>query len=352
MGTRVRKHFSHVFSFLFLLGTSNLLFKLGMAELKKQITNFRNALKTYMKAIPSRDPGTFRESLSNLKGAIMPTLIASLGIGFIGSYIVPSNTDLNVPKIAVKYFPARDEILLNLLDRNGVETRASIEGMNESIGQAVSQALAERAPLFRIGPFLSPESEHWRNGNYVASFPVTFHAATLGLGSDHPHDGERHSEVPFTSGAEYDPDLNGNLLRLLVEALAPCGEEDGTNPVWLQIKGYASSAQFSYEGSGDVMAESDDLNITLANERRRSVEQKLREAIMRMGVENRIRLVGTTDYDRLSQLARDLKFNDRPDSGTSENSPPQDRITRSAIVNVLSAARCAEDYARLYPSVL
>lgn len=178
--------------------------------------------------------------------------------------------------------------------------------------------------------------------NYVASFPILFERATL---DSEPRAGTAAGGGPeFAGGAAYDAEFNrGLIIRLLVESLAPCGEEDGTRPVWLSVRGYASSAPFR-DGRGEALPQSGELNVRLANRRRRSVESALRAAIVRAGAERQIRLTPEIGYTLYSQLERGRKFNDRPGAYPAESgSLPQDFLTRAAYVNILTAAKCAPD---------
>ena len=128
-----------------------------------------------------------------------------------------------------------------------------------------------------------------------------------------------------------------------MEALAPCGEADGTRPVRLIVRGSASSAPFK-NPDGKLSPQSGELNVRVANARRRNVEEALRAALREKDLTNRIVLAATRDYEYPEQLERDRLFVDRPagmpDDGESQ---PQDYLTRAAYIHVLSAAKCAPD---------
>ena len=165
-----------------------------------------------------------------------------------------------------------------------------------------------------------------RSDYYFARFPIGFEAGEL---SD---DG-----TAFIRGADYDQDENLYLVERLVNALIHCGTAN--NPVMLRVEGYASSAPFR-NATADVSSE--DLNLRLANERRRSVKEALDTAIASTepaDARQRILVTEAEDYRTIAEMEEDREFNDRP-AGADSNRLPQDFLTRTAHIKVLNPGAC------------
>ncbi|MDE0414035.1 MAG: hypothetical protein OXI47_06830 [Gammaproteobacteria bacterium] len=294
-----------------------------------------------MKSIFSRDLAGFGESLRALTRRLIPVFVLTIAAGLLSGYVRPTEAETGIPD-SVEVHYGDGDVIVSFHRPDGQKEITNIVGLRGVIAEIVAQALEERA-----GQQTSPgvveevDANLYIRSNYVASFPILFERARLDSGSRAGAAVAGGAE--FAVGAAYDTELNRGLIRMLVESLAPCGEEDGTRPVWLSVRGYASSAPFR-DGWGEALPESRELNVGLANMRRRSVESALRAAIVRAEAERRIRLTPGIDYTLHTQLERDRKFNDRPDQSPAEaGSLPQDLLTRVAYVNVLSAARCAPD---------
>lgn len=194
----------------------------------------------------------------------------------------------------------------------------------------------ERAALLDRLAIESPRAEH-----YIARFPVLFEAADLGPPGALPEIPDV-AEVEFGPGVQYDANRNANVIGALVTALAPCAG-NGPDRVELRVEGYASSQPFRNE-EGAVLHNSDELNVHLANERRRVVEGLLRLAIADEGVQNRMVLAEVPNYAGLDEMIGDREFNDRPGGlEVVAEAPPQDMFTRAAHIKVLHAGLCAVD---------
>jgi len=120
------------------------------------------------------------------------------------------------------------------------------------------------------------------------------------------------------------------LIEYLAKALLPCGDATGKNPVILKVEGYASSQPF--QGN----PKSNEWNVNLANARRQTVAQMLRD---KFGSENEQGVVvcESADYQSLGEMERERQFDDRPVPGDSED---QYLFTRSAHIKVLHLGRC------------
>ena len=189
---------------------------------------------------------------------------------------------------------------------------------SELEAQGYTRARAERIDLIgTAGP---------QTGYYFARFPISFPAGDL---SD---DG-----TAFVAGAQYDPDDNSDLVSRLVDALVNCGAVD--DPVLLRVEGYASSEPFQ---NATASVSSDELNVRLANERRRAVQDALDSAIAATGLadaERRIRVIEAEGYRTVAEMEADREFNDRP-AGDDSNRLPQDFLTRAAHIKVLNPGTC------------
>ena len=176
-----------------------------------------------------------------------------------------------------------DNIESNLGDTH---FRAALDAQGYTPGRA--------RQLDRIGTEAADRSDY-----YFARFPIAFDAGIL---SD---DG-----TTFVRGAAYDPEENRDLVARLVKALVQCGTVD--DPVRLRVEGYASSEPF-LNTTGDVT--SDDLDLRLANERRRSVKDALDAAMVAAGPEDALRgflVTEADDYRTIDEMEADREFNDRP----------------------------------------
>lgn len=195
---------------------------------------------------------------------------------------------------------------------------------------------SERAALLDRLAIMSPRAEH-----SVARFPVLFNAADLGPLGTLPEIPDV-AEVEYGLGVQYDADRNANVIEELVTALAPCAG-NGPDRVLLRVEGYASSQPFRNE-EGAVLPNSNELNVHLANERRRVVEGLLRQAITDQGVQGRLVLDDVPNYAVLNEMIDAREFNDRPSGQEpSAEAPPQDVFTRAAHIKVLHPGLCAVD---------
>ncbi len=337
----VGQNLGQVFAFFALFGAISFFAKLGLSQLNKHLVALLRDFWNYFKSILSRDSARFAESLRALTKRLIPVLVLTVGAGLLSGYIRPPDGEPDIPG-AITVHSGDSDVTVSFRRSNGQDASTNILGLRGVIAEIVTQALEDQAsgpepPLMAE----KPDTDERIRSNYVASFPILFERASLdsGLRGATAADGA----AQFVAGADYDAELNRSFIRLLVESLIPCGEEDGTRPVWLSVRGYASSAPFR-DGKGEALPQSVELNLRLANMRRRSVERALRAAIGQAGAERRIRLTPEIDYTLPSQLKRDRKFNDRPAAYPAKaGSLPQDFLTRVAYVNILSAARCAPD---------
>ena len=345
------ENLGEVFAFFTLFGAISFFAKLGLSQLNKHLVAMLGDLRDYFKSIFSRDSAKFREAVRALARRSIPVILLTVGAGLLSGYIRPPGAQPDMPPAesdmppAIEVHSGDSDVTVSFRGANGQDVSTNIVGLRGVIAGIVTQALGNRSgPPDPNGVTERPDANRSMRGNYVASFPILFERAGLDSAARaSATDGAAGADPEFADGAAYDAGLNRDLVRLLVEALAPCGEEDGTRPVWLSVRGYASSAPFR-DGGGEVLAQSGELNVRLANMRRRSVESALRAEIRRADAESRIRLTPEIDYTLPSQLERDRKFNDRPGAYPAEaGSLPQDLLTRVAYVNVLSAAGCAPD---------
>lgn len=335
------ENLGQVFAFFALFGAISFFAKLGLSQLNEHLLALLRGIWNYFRSIFSRDPAIFAESLRALARRLIPVLVLTIGAGLLSGYVRPPAAESGLPG-TIEVRSGDRGVTVSFRQPGGQDASTNIVGLRGIIEEVVTQALEQQASG-QASPVIEGRRdaiEHARS-NYVASFPILFKRAALDSG---PRAGAAAGGGPeFAGGAAYDAEFNRGLIRLLVESLAPCGEEDGTRPVWLSVRGYASSAPFR-DGRGEALPQSGELNVRLANRRRRSVESALRAAIVRAGAERRIRLTPEIDYTLHSQLERDRKFNDRPGAYPAEaGSLPQDFLTRAAYVNVLSAAKCAPD---------
>ena len=155
-------------------------FNLGLTHLKEQCEALGRECMAYLRSLFERGTGSFRKSATALMKRMVPILLDD-GVG---------------------------EMAVDLRESDDGGVSANVAGIRNSIRNVFIEALDERASP------VAPDPD-WECAN-----------------------------VAFASGIEYDPVLNGDLIQRLTGALAPCGEEDGTRPVWIGVRGYASSAQF------------------------------------------------------------------------------------------------------------
>ena len=154
------------------------------------------------------------------------------------------------------------------------------------------------------------------------------------------HDEADISKYVFERSVEYDQKRNNDLLEQLVEALLPCGADDGSRPVNLRVEGYASSEPFVRESDGVPYVYSEDLNVRTANERQAAVESAL-AALIGDRVDL-IRIAERAPWESIESMESARQFNDRP-LGVSTGAIPQDLLTRSAHIKITDAGLCSVD---------
>ena len=212
----------------------------------------------------------------------------------------------------------------------GYRQTIEIDAWQRSVDTQLKEIKKQHAELF--------DRLDSQQGNYdYARFPVFFDVARLKDESDIVRETDI-SKVEFSDGTKYIPNNKYDLVRTLVASLVPCGTLE--TPVNLKVEGYASSEPFK-DKSRVPLAASDELNLHVANQRRRNVEAALRKEIMDLKVEGRIVVTTGKDYDNLEQMETSRGFNDRPnevDSGNGE--PEQDLFTRTAHIKILNLAKC------------
>ena len=274
-------------------------------------------LRDVIESLPAPQWSTFLgHTLELSKTLMMPALVTVFALVFVGEHVAeqiidppPSPVSRQIDELRTALDSRLDNIDSNIGD---TRVRAALRA------QGYTSERAQR--LDRIG------TEADRSDYYFARFPIAFEAGAL---SD---DGEA-----FVRGAEYDPEENQDLVVRLVNALVQCGT--GEDPVRLRVEGYASSEPF-LNTTGDVT--SDDLNLRLANERRRSVKEALDAAIVAAGSEDALRrflVIEADDYRTIGEMEEDREFNDRP-AGGNPSRLPQDFLTRAAHVKVMSPGTC------------
>ena len=258
------------------------------------------------------NPATFRKRLYDFK-----------------THVVPLFLIVFTALVLWKHAPAVDEI---------PDTKI-VELINDEVTQAMTAQgyTRERAALLdRL------DRRSWQADYYFARFPVAFGRAQFKQGGVMLR-GTDISEYEFSDGVEYIADNNGDLVRRLVKALVPCGTSK--SPVVLKVEGYASSEPFMNK-TGDELIESKKLNVRVANERRRKVEEAIHAAINSTGAEDerRIVVVPGQDYNDLDEMKTARGFNDRSDEGDRGNGGfDQDFFTRAAHIKVLDLVKCAVD---------
>ena len=264
-------------------------------------------------------------------------LIAQLGLRFVRSLLVGMWVTLKgcfVPNPATFWkrlyglkthgIPLFSIVFISLVFLMHAKTDISLPGL---INAEVTRAMTVQGYTRERAVLLDRLAADY----YFARFPITFERAELT---------KDISEHEFGAGVEYIADSNGDLVRRLVKALVPCGTVD--KPVYLKVEGYASSEPFKNQETGELI-ESNKLNVRVANERRRNVEDALRKAINNSQVtEGGIVVTDVADHNDLAEMERDREFNDRPDEGDTGNGRfEQDFLTRAAHIKVLSPGNCA-----------
>ena len=274
-------------------------------------------LREVIESLPAPQWSTFLgKTLELSKTLMMPALVTVFALVFVGEHVAEQIIDPPPSPVSRQIDELRTALdsRLDNIDSNIGDTR-----VRAALGaQGYTPERAQR--LDRIG------TEADRSDYYFARFPIAFEAGAL---SD---DG-----AAFVRGAEYDPEENQDLVVRLVNALVQCGT--GEDPVRLRVEGYASSEPF-LNTTGDVT--SDDLNLRLANERRRSVKEALDAAIVAAGSEDALRrflVIEADDYRTIDEMEEDREFNDRP-AGGNPSRLPQDFLTRAAHVKVMSPGTC------------
>ena len=176
---------------------------------------------------------------------------------------------------------------------------------------------------------------------YFARFPIIFNRARLDESLAAEQD-EEVSQVPFVDGVEYVANDNGNIIERLVQSLAPCTDPESNSPVTLLVEGYSSSAPFTYRDNVPLSESvSRTLNVRVANERRRNIEEELQEEISRQSVRGIVLEFGD-NYNNLEQMKYSREFNDRPDEGELPNGEFfQDLFTRAAHIKLMELGRCS-----------
>ena len=279
-------------------------------------------LRAVLESLPAPQWPTFLGNTLELsKTLMMPALVTVFALVFVGEHVAEQVTepvdDPPTSPVSRQIYALRAALdsRLDNIESNLGDTpfRAALNA------QGYTPDRARR--LDRIGTEAADRSDY-----YFARFPIAFDAGIL---SD---DG-----TTFVRGAAYDPEANRDLVARLVNALVQCGTAD--DPVRLRVEGYASSEPF-LNTTGDVT--SDDLNLRLANERRRSVKEALDAAMVAAGSEDALRRFLVTeadDYRTIDEMEADREFNDRP-AGDNPSRLPQDFLTRAAHVKVMSPGTC------------
>ena len=275
-------------------------------------------MKTVVASLPSPAWSTYFDSAWDLaKTLIMPCVVTVFAMVFVGEHIVDQVTDPQPSPLAAQIDELRTD-LGSRLDRieGNIEDTSTYMAAMETQGYTTERAQR----LDRIS------TEPVPTDYYFARFPISFGPGSL-----------NDEGTTFVSGAVYDPVRNLDIVARLVDALIQCGSVD--DPVRLRVEGYASSERFTNTMADGI---SDDLNLRLANERRRSVKSALVERIAAVGTvdaQRRILVVEADDYHTIDEMEADREFNDRP-RGEGPNRRPQDFLTRAAHVKVMSPGTC------------
>ena len=275
-------------------------------------------VRTVVTSIPRPAWSTFFGSTWDLsKTLMMPGLVTVFALVFVGEHIAEQVTDPPKSPLATQI----DE-LHAVVDSRLKQIEGNIKDGTVYMAALDTQGYTtERAQqLDRI------DIELDRSNYYFARFPIAFEPGDL-----------NDKGSAFVRGAEYDPIKNLDIVAKLVDALIPCASVN--DPVKLRVEGYASSEPFF---NTTVEVSSEDLNLRLANERRHSVKEALVAAIDAAGLagaQHRFLVVEADDYRTIDEMEADREFNDRP---TSEGPyrRPQDFLTRTAHVKVMSAGTC------------
>lgn len=277
-------------------------------------------LRAVVDSLPVPEWRAFLESTLDLsKTLLMPGLVTVFALIFVGEHVAEQIIDSPEPDgnpVAVR-IEALETAVSARFDR--IESQIGTGNYQDALNaQGYTPERAER--LDRIGPDAD------RSEYYFARFPIGFEAGDLN------GDG-----TAFVRGVEYEPEKNSDILARLAQALIPCGAVG--DPVILKVEGYASSESFR-NTTAEVTSE--ELNIRIANERRRSVKEALDAAIAATGfagARSRIVVTEADDYRTLAEMEADREFNDRP-AGEDVNTLPQDFLTRAAHVKVMSPGTC------------
>ena len=176
---------------------------------------------------------------------------------------------------------------------------------------------------------------------YFARFPIMFNKAKLDESLAAEQD-EEVSQLPFVDGVEYVADDNGHIVEKLIESLAPCTHSLSNSMVTLRVEGYSSSAPFTYRDNVPLSESvSRVLNVRVANERRRNIEEEIQDEIRRQSLNGIVLEIGD-DYDNLEQMKYSREFNDRPDEDEQLNGDfYQDLFTRAAHIKLMELGRCS-----------
>ena len=336
---RLGSNAREVLGLLTIFGGISFLAALGLAELKNQLTELFQVWVAFLRSVFDRSSAHAKDSARQMAKSVLPILCLAFVAGLLSSHVNPGPAE-DDPTGAMALETDAGDLMISEpeSDLEGVGAALRIEGLQNALDRTMSQVI-ERFRESDAGPDAlgGMSAGNWTTGNYVASFPVVFERANREAVA--PAD----SGAAFARGVAYDAGSNANLVENLVEALAPCGEADGTRPVRLVVRGYASSAPFK-DPDGKLSPLSGEFNVRVANARRRNVEEALRAALRERELTNRIVLAATVDYRNPGQLERDRLFVDRPAGVTDGGeSKPQDYLTRAAYIHVLSAAKCAPD---------
>ncbi|MCZ0954636.1 MAG: hypothetical protein OXQ89_14120 [Rhodospirillaceae bacterium] len=274
-------------------------------------------VKMVAASVPVPEWSPFFESVLDLfRTLVLPGIVTVFALVFVGEQVreqivepAPTSVERQIEELRLAIEPRLENIV------GQIENRDLQDALD---AQGYTPQRAQQLDLIG-GEVQQPD-------NYFARFPISFEPGSL-----------NDAENAFASGVDYDPEENADLVSRLVNALIHCGVVD--DPVILRVEGYASSGPFEITAAN---LSSDELNVRLANERRRSVKDALDAAILATRLDDAQRMIlviEADDYQTIAEMELDREFNDRP-AGEDSNRLPQDFLTRAAHIKVMNPGAC------------
>lgn len=284
----------------------------------QSLPDFLGALPRFARSLPESD---WPEYAAACWGVIKPLIAPSVIIAFAAVFVAEEAQ--RVVPVKPDYDTLARKMAAPILD----EVAKLPDRLADRVGDAMSDHgyTTERGDLLENLRLLDTSGGAY----HFARFAVLFSTARLADGTT-PENLDLN-DVRFRDGVVID-DAGLTLVDRIINAMSPCGR---TRKIELTVEGYASSEPFA-----GFEAQSDDLNVEVANQRGRNLRTAIENAVGDTDMQDRFQIELVT-YRSLAEMESVRGFNDRPLGVASMRALAQDVMTRAAHIKIAHAGDCA-----------